>query len=165
MRQEKCPGRDKNATKAAGTHKACLPPSLPAGRADRGPAKGLKLGKVVFPGAFTLAGTVLILSAAMSVRPDPEVERLLDSAPLTEVFQKNRVRDARDTTGQESPLVAHAAAFALLINPPKPIKRSDSQTVRQCAPGSAPVRRVEVPLALGWRKPYPKAGVMPRRPR
>jgi hypothetical protein len=34
-----------------------------------------------------------------------------------------------------------------------------------CALGSAQIGRVQVPPALGWGAPYPKAGVMPRWPK
>jgi len=40
-----------------------------------------------------------------------------------------------------------------------------SRSGPECAPGSGVLRGVKVPLALGWRAPYPKAGVMPRWPR
>src|ERR1700732_1960708 len=39
-----------------------------------------------------------------------------------------------------------------------------SRTAPYCALGSAVIRRVEVPPALGGGALYPKAGVMPRRP-
>jgi len=52
-------------------------------------------------------------------------------------------------------------------NRPQPGKRSKARRWRkgpECVPGSNVLREVKVLLALGWRAPYPKAGVMPRWP-
>ena len=96
-----------------------------------GRPRSLRFAKVVFPRAVTLAGVVLAYFAAMNVNPDPEVQRLIGSPPAVEAFTRDRATSTRPAGPQESPLVACAEAFALCLNPPKPVERSDSQTVKR----------------------------------
>jgi hypothetical protein len=60
-----------------------------------------------------------VISAAFGLRRDKEKEAFLAKPTATEIFKKNAVRPA----GQlESPLLKQAQAFALRINPPKPVE-------------------------------------------
>ncbi len=95
----------------------------------KGTSKGLRIGNVVFPVFLILV--IAVMSWALHVKPDPDVQRLLSSTPVAERLHPYRARFATVDNPKESPLVIQATAFARLINPPKPIKPSDSQTVKQ----------------------------------
>ena len=106
MRQEDYPGRDRHLLKA--------------GRARSAQARGFKPSEVVFRGAFVLASAALMWCAVATVRPDPQVRRLLETTPVAQTCRQ--IRDKMGPAGgpQDSPLVAQAQVFARLINPPRP---------------------------------------------
>ena len=69
-----------------------------------------------------------VLSAAFGLRHDKEKEAFLAKPTATEIFKKNAPRRAAEL---ESPLFKQAQAFALRINPPKPVERAMPVEIRK----------------------------------
>ena len=88
------------------------------------------LGKVLLPWCLMLLYACVLFWKALDVTPDPEVRRLLDW-PIVQDLQYKIVKASNDSP-MNSPLVAQAQAFALLLNPPK-------------APEPPKARPVEIP--------------------
>lgn len=78
--------------------------------------KTLKLVSIVVVTASVL---VAALAAYYGTKGDPEIEKLLKEPGAVEQF-KAGASVTEDTTGQVSPLVTQAKAFALRLNPPPP---------------------------------------------
>jgi hypothetical protein len=81
-----------------------------------------RLGQILVPGALALVGSALAFCWAVDVRPDPEVQRLLQTPSAAEVIRQGRTKAPSPADTREPLLVTHAKVFARQVNPQPPVQ-------------------------------------------
>jgi hypothetical protein len=109
------------------------------GATGRGSRMRRRLGQVLVPGAMTLVGSALAFCWAIDVRPDPEVQRLLQTPSAVEVLRQGRTKATSQADAREPLLVAHAKVFARQVNPLPPVQSQPESGPRQPQPAAPTV--------------------------
>jgi hypothetical protein len=96
--------------------------------------KTLRITSII---AAVLATFLIVFPAVFGVGRDKQVEEFLKSDGAVERFKKAAgAKTGKDSGSQTSPLVSQAEAFALYLNPPKPVH--ESQPVPAAVPSIIP---------------------------
>jgi hypothetical protein len=90
-----------------------------------------RFGQILVPGALALFGSALAFCWAIDVRPDPEVQRLLQTPSAAEVLKQGRAKATSQAEAREPLLVTHARVFARQVNPPPPVQTPSESGSRQ----------------------------------
>jgi len=109
--------------------------------------------------AAALVGILVVFSVVFGVRGDKDMEELLDEPGVIEKFNKSAGNKATRGPSQVSPLVKQAGAFALYLNPPKPVaprpvKSRTASVVRE--PSATPKFKV---VATSYSKSHPESSM------
>ncbi len=109
--------------------------------------------------AVALVGILVVFSVVFGVRGDKDIEELLGEPDVIEKFNKSAGNKSTRGPSQVSPLVKQAGAFALYLNPPKPVaqrpvKGRTTSVVRR--PSSAPKFKV---VATSYSKSHPEMSI------
>ena len=101
--------------------------------------------------AISAVGFVVFL-VVFGLRGDRQIEEFLKAPSAIEKFKKLAKRTDQDQD-QTSPLVKHAQAFALRINPPKPVKPKSVKPSpkRRVAKGKAPAPKPKAPVRAKFK--------------
>ncbi len=90
-----------------------------------------RLGQILVPGALALVGSALAFCWAVDVKPDPEVQRLLQTPSAAEVIRQGRTKAHSQADTREPLLVTHAKVFARQVNPQPPVQSQPESGPRQ----------------------------------
>jgi hypothetical protein len=106
--------------------------------------------------AVALVGILSVFSVVFWVRGDKDMEELLGEPDVIEKFNKSVGNKATRGPSQVSPLVKQAEAFALYLNPPKPVaprpvKSRTASVIR--GPSATPKFKV---VATSYSKSHPE---------
>jgi hypothetical protein len=106
----------------------------PGMRVHHGRPGRRRLGQILVPGALALVGSALAFCWAVDVRPDPEVQRLLQTPSAAEVLRQGRAKAPTQADTREPLLVTHAKVFARQVNPQPPVQSQPESGPRQSQP-------------------------------